>query len=130
MGDDRLMYASMTAGTHLHLQRPKVARLCQCSRMACDGLIAIFSVPALLLVLVCVVAGAHLVRDEEVDLLAEFYHLVSIHLPFVLSAPCFFGWTSHIFGCIRSPSTENELFQDTDTYIEKKYENTKGPLMS
>jgi len=69
-------------------------------------------------------------RDEEVDLLAEFYHLVSIHLPFVLSAPCFFGWTSHIFGCIRSPSTENELFQDTDTYIEKKYENTKGPLMS
>jgi hypothetical protein len=33
MGDDPLMYVSMTAGTHLRLQRLKVARLCQCSLM-------------------------------------------------------------------------------------------------
>ena len=34
MGDDLLMYASMTAGTHLPPQRPKVARLSQYSRTA------------------------------------------------------------------------------------------------
>ena len=36
MGDDPLMYISMTAGTHLPPQRPKVARLCECSRMSSE----------------------------------------------------------------------------------------------
>ena len=42
MGDDPLMYASMTAGTHLPPQRPKVARLCQCSRMPSEWFICYF----------------------------------------------------------------------------------------
>ena len=46
------MYGSMIAGTHLPPQLPKVARLCQYSRMACNGLIAIFSVEALYRLLV------------------------------------------------------------------------------
>jgi hypothetical protein len=42
MGDDPLMYASMTAGTHLPPQRPKVARLCRCSRMPSEWSICSF----------------------------------------------------------------------------------------
>jgi hypothetical protein len=43
MGDDRLMYGSMTGGTHLRPQRPKVGRLCQCSRMGYEWSILLFS---------------------------------------------------------------------------------------
>jgi hypothetical protein len=42
MEDDPWMYASMTAGTHLLLQRQKVARLCQYSQMACEWSICYF----------------------------------------------------------------------------------------
>lgn len=42
MGDDPLMYASMTAGTHSLPPRPKVVRLSQCSQISCEWSIRYF----------------------------------------------------------------------------------------